>query len=97
MINPIHEGSLAIVDISRTPSGRPAWSSASLRRDVVECLTASDPNLHVFSRGQGTDNLSIERRLQGVESATLQGFPPSVVFGNAMTVSVVGAVVATEL
>lgn len=109
MINPIHEGSLAIVDISRTPSGRTAWGSISLHPDIAECLTASGPNLHIFSLGQGTENLSIDRRLQGAERAALQGFPPCVcnlvgngakdkrIFGNAMTVSVVGAVVATEL
>jgi DNA-cytosine methyltransferase len=109
MLNPIHEGSLAIVDISRTPSGRTTWGSISLHPDIAECLTASGPNLHIFSLGQGTDGLDIDRRLQGAERAALQGFPPCVcnivgntakdrrIFGNAMTVSVVGAVLATEL
>jgi hypothetical protein len=97
------------VDISRTPSGRTAWGSISLHPDIAECLTASGPNLHIFSLGQGTGDLYIDRRLQGAERAALQGFPPCVcnlvgntakdkrIFGNAMTVSVVGAVVATEL
>jgi DNA (cytosine-5)-methyltransferase 1 len=109
MTHPVNEGSLAIVDISRTPSGRTAWGSRSLNPDMVECLTASGPKLHLFSLGEGTGKLSTDRRLQGHERARLQGFPPSIctlvdngrvhkrIFGNAMAVSVVGAVVATEL
>ena len=102
-------GSLAVVDISRTPSGRTAWGAKALRPDIVECLTAAGPNLHVFALGEGMNELSIDRRLTGPERAALQGFPPSIcklcqntakdkrIFGNAMTVPVVGAVMATEL
>ena len=102
-------GSLAVVDISRTPSGRTAWGAKALRPDIVECLTAAGPNLHVFALGEGMNELSIDRRLTGPERAALQGFPPSIcklckntakdkrIFGKAMTVPVVGAVMATEL
>ena len=63
----------------------------------------------MFSLGEGMNDLSIDRRLTGPERAALQGFPPSIcklaqntakhkrIFGNAMTVPVVGAVMATEL
>jgi DNA (cytosine-5)-methyltransferase 1 len=109
MIHPVNAGSLAIVDITRTPSGRTTWGSKTLNPDIVECLTASGPNLHLFSLGEGIGKLSTDRRLQGHERAALQGFPPSVcalvtnapahkrIVGNAMAVSVVGAVLATEL
>ena len=100
---------VAVVDISRTPSGRTAWSSKKMNPDLVECLTASGPNLHVFSLGQGTGELPIDRRMTGPERAALQGFPPNLcklvrntanykrIIGNAMTVPVIGAVMATEL
>ena len=101
--------SVAVVDISRTPSGRTAWSSKAMHPDLVECLTASGPNLHVFALGEGTGELSIDRRMTGPERAALQGFRPNLcrlagniakdkrIIGNAMTVPVIGAVMATEL
>ena len=101
--------SMAVVDISRTPSGRTAWSSKATHPDLVECLTASGPNLHVFALGEGIGELSIDRRMTGPERAALQGFPPSIcklagntakdkrIIGNAMTVPVIGAVLATGL
>ena len=77
--------------------------------DLVECLTASGPNLHVFALGEGTGELSIDRRMTGPERAALQGFLLNIcklagntakdkrIIGNAMTVPVIGAAVATEL
>ena len=108
-VTPTAARSLAVVDISRTPSGRTAWTRKITHPGLVECLTASGPNLHVFALGEGIGELSIDRRLSGPERAALQGFPPSIcelagntakdkrIFGNAMTVSVIGAVMATEL
>ena len=81
----------------------------AMNPDLVECLTAAGPNLHVFALGEGNGELSIDRRMTGPERAALQGFPPNLcklagdtakdkrIIGNAMTVPVIGAVMATEL
>lgn len=99
--------SVAVFDISRTPSDRTSWAARG-SIDQVECLTAAGPNLHVLSLGVG-DQLFIDRRLRGYERARLQGFPPMLcdmaidgtptkrIFGNAMSVPVIGTVLATEL
>ncbi len=79
--------------------------------DRCPCLKASGPNLHVFALGEGCKGqLSIDRMLRIHERASLQGFPVAIsgvasrtdaigkrVFGNAMTVSVIGSVLAVEL
>ena len=98
----------AVVDISRTPTARTTWSSKGTPPGIVQCLTTSGPNLHVFALQAEHDN-AIDRRLRTVESARLQGFPPSVCdmvreskewkrfIGNAMSVPVIGIVLATQI
>ncbi len=98
----------AVVDISRTPTERTSWSSKGTPPGVVQCLTTSGPSLHIFSLSPcGHD--CIDRRLRNCERARLQGFPPYIVklaretttwkrfIGNAMSVPVIGSILATEL
>ena len=52
MNDPRRRGQYAVVDVSRTPTSRTAWGNKSqLKPDMVECLTASGPLLHVFALG----------------------------------------------
>ena len=102
-------GTFAVIDISRTPSGRTRWTATSARPGIVQCLTAAGPDLHVFSLGEGNVDLSLDRRLRGSERASLQGFPPCVrsvadegprtkrILGNAMSVPVIGSVLGTAM
>ena len=111
MQDPGQRGRFMVVDMSRTPSGRTVWGNTEHQPDTVECLTASGPALHVFALGEGVGQLSLDRKLLGCEHGRLQGFPASVVsasarvseriakrmFGNAMSVPVVGSIIAREL
>ena len=103
------KGSFAVFDVSRTPSNRTSWNARG-NVDMVECLTASGPNLHIMSLGDGDSrHLTIDRRIRGHERARLQGFPPSIcdmvsdntaskrIFGNAMAVPVIGSMLASEI
>ena len=106
-------GKIMVVDVSRTPSGRTAWGrSVCHPPEDVECLTASGPQLHGFSVGEGMGELSFDRALGAAEHGFLQGFPKAVVsvmcdsssehvckraFGNAMSIPVIGSVLAREL
>ena len=65
--------------------------------------------MHVFALGEGSGLLSLDRLLRVRERASLQGFPDRIgqlpftervgqrVFGNAMSVPVVGCLMAAEL
>ena len=109
MTNPARRGQYAFVDISRDCSGRTAWGGAQATADRCPCLMAGGPDLHVFALGEGSDVLSLDRPLRTRERALLQGFPPKYgevelsevagkrVWGNAMSVPVVGSVLAREL
>lgn len=111
MNDPNKRGQFAVVDISRTPTARTAWSTRTqLHPDIVECLTASGPSFHVFALGEGRHaQLSVDRPLYQHERGRLQGFPERVcrasvseavakrMFGNAMSVPVLGAVLGREL
>ena len=104
-------GQFAVVDHSRTPTSRTKWSAnRALKPDIVECLTASGPALHVFSLGEGRhSDLSLDRPLFAFERGRLQGFPETLckaavsdsvakrMFGNAMSVPVLGSVLAREI
>ena len=101
-------GSFAVFDVSRTPSQRTTWTAKG-QIDAVECLTASGPKLHIISLGGGAGHCRMDRRLRGHERARLQGFPPTIcdlarestqtkkVFGNAMTVPVIGSILGSQL
>ena len=113
MTDSAHTGSVMLVELSRTPSGRTSWGCPQHVPDVVGCLTASGPTLHVFACGEGTSDLSIDRRLTGREHGKLQGFPERVLtafttsntsestlmraYGNSMSLPVIGCVLAREL
>ena len=106
-------GQYAFVEGGRDPTGRTTWASRKSTQpphvDRCQCLRASGPMMHVFALGEGGLQLSLDRLLRVRERAALQGFPDSIghlpfsedagrrIFGNAMTVSVVGAIMATEL
>lgn len=99
-------GQYAFVDVTRTPSGRTSWGG-SVTPNVCPCLTASGPALHVFALGCGSGQLPVDRPLRACERACLQGFPEAFasawladadavrIFGNAMTVPVVGSILAS--
>ena len=111
MNDPSKRGQFAVVDYSRTPTPRTKRTAGkTLRPDMVECLTASGPALHAFALGEGRDSeLSLDRPLFPSERGRLQGFPEAVcralvsdlvarrMFGNAMSVPVVGSVLAREI
>eukprot|EP00969_Alexandrium_andersonii_P067497 2977675-Alexandrium_andersonii.AAC.1 len=73
------------------------------RPGVFPCLTATGPMLHLYSLGQGGEALDIGRPVHKYERGAAQGFPRSIcslnlpgnvarrVFGNAMSVPVVGS------
>ena len=89
------------------------WGNCSKHPNTVQCLTASGPLLHIFSLGEnaGIEPLSLDRPMRISERASVQGFSGAVVeaashlpindakrmFGNAMSVPVVGTVVGREL
>ena len=101
----------AVVDASRTPTRRTSWCNAGKHPDRCPCLTASGPLLHVIELGPSGSSKSIDRPLRNIERARIQGFSGAVaeaaahmpvahanrIFGNAMTLPVVGAVLAHEL
>ena len=105
------KGHFAFVEVGRDPTSRTLWTGASVKVGMCECLRASGPQLHVFSLGEGTwdSQLSVDRGLRIHERAALQGFPPSIgqlqftetagrrIFGNAMSVPVIGCILAQEL
>lgn len=108
--DPDLSGKFAFVEVSRDPTDRTAWKGQVPRVDVCECLRARGPQLHVFALGVGTDSRNtIARDLRIRERAALQGFPKGVgqleftetagrrIFGNAMSVPVIGCVLAQEL
>ena len=110
MVNPANRGKCAFVEIGRDPTARTTWSSGrSAPVDRCQCLRANGPQIHVFALGEGTGHLSLDRCLRVRERAALQGFPAAIgqlrfseavgrrVFGNAMTVPVVGSLLAQEL
>ncbi|MCP4244981.1 MAG: DNA cytosine methyltransferase, partial [bacterium] len=110
MADSANRGQCAVVDLSRTPSGRTEWGGFRPRADLCQCLTASGPMLHVFALGEGQcGRLSLDRLLLVSERAALQGFPSRVasadltevagrrIFGNAMSVPVIGSVMAVLL
>ena len=104
--------SFAVFDVSRTPSRRTAWQARGYI-DTVECLTATGTkNLHILSLGGGGEpegHVALDRQLRCHERARLQGFPAVIcneanessenkrVFGNAMTVPVIGSILACEM
>ena len=106
MTDPGQRGLFMVVDISRTPSDRTTWGNSPHEPDVVECLTASGPALHVFALGEGQGELSVDRPIMPGERGLLQGQSQDLVnavdgvpdihqkrmFGNAMSVPVVGSV-----
>ena len=85
-------GNFAIVECGRDPSGRTARcnvrSSGLLPVDRCQCLRAAGPKLHVFSLGQGSQDLSLDRLLRVRERAALQGFPDSI--GNLLFTAAAG-------
>ena len=101
----------AVVDASRTPTRRTSWCNASKQPDRCPCLTASGPLLHVIELGPNGGSGSVDRPLRNIERARIQGFSGAVaeaaahmpvahanrIFGNAMTLPVLGAVLAREL
>ena len=111
--NPECSGKYAFVEAGRDPTGRTSWSSRSSAKpppvDRCQCLRASGPQINVFALGQGTQDLTLDRCLRVRERAALQGFPDRIgrlpltekvgrrVFGNAMSVPVVGTLLAVEL
>jgi len=109
MIDSKYAGQFAIVDRSRTPSGRTTWGG-TVHPNICECLTAAGPALHVFSLGCGdVDRLPLDRPLRDWERGILQGFsrgitrsldgnPAAVrIWGNAMSVPVVGSALGSLL
>ena len=109
MANEDNRGSFAFVEIGRDPTERTVWSSCAVRVDRCQCLRASGPGIHVFALGEGIANLSLDRPLRLHERAALQGFPAILghlpfnettgrrIWGNAMSVPVLGSILAQEL
>ena len=72
-------------------------------------MRASGPDIRVFALGEGQGELTLDRSLRIRERAALQGFPAWIacvqlsekigrrIFGNAMSVPVIGSVLAEEL
>ena len=97
----------------RTNSRTVLWNAKKTFQDnICECLTANGPALHVFALGEGTGHLSLDRPLRPQERGLLQGFPAAIttlaanihseivckrIFGNAMSVPVIGSLIAREL
>ena len=101
-------GKFAFVELGRDPTGATRWGGNAARIDRCQCLRASGPMMRVFALGEG-QHPRFDRNLRVRERAALQGFPTSVanlilderigkrVFGNAMSVPVVGSLLASEL
>ncbi len=109
MVDRRFRGQFALVDLSRCPDGRHVWGTQARHENTCQCLTASGPMLHVFSLGEQGGPLTLDRRLRVRERGALQGFPQRVcraprtevsgtrVFGNSMSVPVIGSVLASVL
>ena len=109
MANEGNRGSYAFVEAGRDPTGRTVWSGGSVHVDRCQCLRASGPSINVFALGEGPVNLSLDRPLRLHERAALQGFPAILgqlpfheatgrrIWGNAMSVPVLGSILAQEL
>ena len=112
MDDPGQRGKYMVIDVSRSPTDRTTWGSGAHKPNRVQCLTASGPTLHAFALGEGSSGvLSVDRKLHGCEHGRLQGFPSCVIdasvtltqasakkaFGNAMSIPVIGSVIAREL
>lgn len=113
MEDPANQGSVAFVEMGRDPSRTAwVGQGNSLPVDKCQCLRANGPLMHVFALGEGdgtTRPLSLDRPLRNRERAALQGFPEVIaalplavttawrVFGNAMSVPVLGSLIAMEL
>ena len=97
------------VEVGRDCTGRTVWKGQSVRLGRCQCLRAAGPSIHVFALGEGTSNLSLDRPLRIHERASLQGFPAILgqlpfdestgrrIWGNAMSVPVLGSILAQEL
>ena len=103
-------GQCVIFPPDRTPTGRTRWGAALPRPGLFPCLTATGPMLHVCSLGEGSGaDMVIDRPIHKFERGAAQGFPRSIcslpmpdnvakrIFGNAMSLPVVGSVLANEL
>ena len=104
-----NRGSFAFVEVNRDPTKRTVWGCQRALVDRCQCLRASGPSIHVFALGEGPANLSLDRPLRLHERASLQGFPAILgqlpfdeatgrrIWGNAMSVPVLGSILAQEL
>ena len=104
-------GQFQIFPPDRTPSHRTSWMPKPRSPGECPCLTATGPMLHILSLGEGTENLSVDRAMTSWERAALQGFPKAVcaramslsghvarrIFGNAMSLPVIGIILGNEL
>ena len=102
-------GQVAFIDASRDPTARTSWTGNRFLLNVCECLTARGPKLHVFALGEGVGALSLDRLVLPHEHGALQGFPELLaralsdpydarrVFGNAMSVPVIGSLLGVLL
>ena len=109
MVNEDNRGCFAFVEVGRDPTSRTVWGGQTARVDRCQCLRASGPSIHVFALGEGQANLSLDRPLRLHERAALQGFPAILgqlpfdevtgrrIWGNAMSVPVLGSILAQEL
>jgi site-specific DNA-cytosine methylase len=102
-------GKHVLFDRTRCPGD--GWVSDARKYDLCPCLIASGPLLHVFSLGDGRRSAGVDRPVTAVEHGRLQGFPDRVIdgsagltqrtakaiWGNAMSVPVIGSVLAREL
>ena len=113
MLDPRNRGKYAFVEGGRDPTPRTRWGTRTSGLhppiDRCQCLRASGPEILVFALGEGEGQLTLDRSLRIRERAALQGFPAAIVgvevtekagrriFGNAMSVPVIGSVLAAEL
>ena len=110
MANDDYRGCYAFVEVGRDPTDRTVWAGQSRGHvDRCQCLRASGPAMWVFALGEGVSNLSLDRPLRLHERAALQGFPAILgqlpfdeatgrrIWGNAMSVPVLGSILAQEL
>ncbi len=109
MLNKDNRGCYAFVEVGPDPSVWTSWGGQNMHVDRCQCLQASGPTIHVFALGEGLANLSLDRPLRLHERAALQGFPATLgqlpfdevtgrrIWGNAMSVPVLGSIFAQEL
>lgn len=102
-------GKCIVFPSDRTPSERTVWGSSLPKPGMFPCLTAAGPVLHICSLGEGTDTPSLDRPVHKFERGAAQGVPRALcqlgisdilarrIFGNAMSLPVVGTVIANEL